>query len=1584
MRRLHEYIRHLARFDTVGNPHVPTLLLHGETGTGKGLIARVVHDSGPRAPGPFIQINCAAIPEALLEAELFGFEAGAFTNAKRGKPGLFEAASGGTLFLDEVDALPQTLQSKLLVAVEEKQVRRLGAVVGHPVDIKLIVATQADLPAAVRAGRFRADLCHRLAVVVLEVPPLRERGADVILLAQHFLQRYAAAHGLRPKRLSVAAEKWLCQQSWPGNVRELGHLMERVTLLCAEAVVEPAMLEHWNRSAKLAAAPPTEPPDAQPLSDEVARLRQALRWTGGNVTRAARLLGLSRKALRYRLRRYGIDRSDLDAWSPPSPPSAVHDGQGSTPRMGEEVGARRDRARQTQSVEGGVRGDPLARASGWEQKPVAVLAIDLTLPRTAGLATPAHAPWTVLGHWLQAITDKVQGFGGMLLQRSPPLMTAAFGLPQSLEQMPHRAVQAALTIRHLIADERWVAGGEVCPEVRLAVHLGSVLVDRDAPDPSMRVSALGDTLALPMRLLGHAAPGEILVSPQVARLVAASFALQERRLRLGAGAPDRVTAHAVVGPLPWPSFPEGAMGRARTPFVGRARELTILHDQLAAVEDGLGQVVGIVGEPGMGKSRLLWEFQQALTARRVTYLEGHGWAYGQVMPYLPVLEIVRQCCGLTEVDPLVGDYLDELYALGHFCASAPGVSHHTFRTFAQRSLARCPGLQALSWNRRVPDAQREAYEAAMRQEGFADFHITERNADGELVRAAHRPEYVVVSYIEPYAGNERAQGFDVASVPDRNNALQQARDTGEPRATGRLTLVQGGDGQFGVLLFLPIYAVGAPPATLEARRQHLQGYVTAVLRIGDLAEAPRQRRQEVIAERVRRCLQTAGMAPDASAPYLLRLLGVEEGTERLSALTGAAIKAGTFETVQQLLLSASRRQPLVLAVENLHWIDQTSAEWLASLVDRLVGTRILLLCTYRPGYRPPWMHKSYATQLTLRPLSPPESLSVVQSVLHREHVPEPLAQAILAKAEGNPLFLEELAQTVTERGDGGADLELPDTLQGVLMARIDALPAAPKRLLQTMAVIGKACSLRLLLQVMGQPQDALLELLRALQQGEFIYEQPAMPEPLYCFKHVLTQEAAYHSLASAQRAHLHRCVAEALTALFQDRLAQHYAELAHHYRRSGELVQAVTYLQQAGQQAVQQSAYQEAITHLTTALELLKSWPDTPERTAREIALLTTLGPVLIATKGHAAPEVEHAYMRARELCLQMRQTLPLFRVLRGLSMLYLNRAELQQVRELAEQRLSLAQQQDDPVLLLGAHDALGAILYHLGEFALARRHLEQGIALSHTQGPQAHAAHDAATDHGVACLGHLAWVLWFLGAPGQALQRSREAIALAQELDHPFSLTQALYWAAHLHQLCRDARGTQERAQAAMAVAAAQGFAQQQAQALLLHGWALAQQGRRHEGLTWMRQGLAGWEATGARLLRPYYLALLAEAYGHGEQVEEALRLLSEALATAHRTGERSYEAELYRLQGQFQLACNAEQHGEAETCFRQALDIARCRQAKSLELRAAMSLSRLWQQRGKRDAARQLLAPICAWFTEGFDTADLREANALLEALA
>jgi predicted ATPase len=442
------------------------------------------------------------------------------------------------------------------------------------------------------------------------------------------------------------------------------------------------------------------------------------------------------------------------------------------------------------------------------------------------------------------------------------------------------------------------------------------------------------------------------------------------------------------------------------------------------------------------------------------------------------------------------------------------------------------------------------------------------------------------------------------------------------------------------------------------------------------------------------------------------------------------------------------------------------------------------------------------------------------------------------------------------------------------------------------------------------------------------------------------------------------------------------AELAVHFEQGRDADRALRYLQYAADNALRRSAHADAITHLTKALVLLTALPETPERAQRELALQTTLGPALMATRGYAASEVEYAYARARELCRQVGETPQLFQALWGLWYFHLVRAEFQTARELGEQLLSLAQRVQTPALLLLAHRVLGQTLAFLGEFSTAHGHLEREMTL-YNLGQHRAFASLYGQDQGVICRSWAALTLWSLGYPDQALRCSREALTLAQELVHPFSLAYAMCFAGMLCQLCRDVQAAQERATAAIALCTEQGFALYLARGTILQGWAMVEQGQGAAGLAQMRQGLDAYQATGAEVFRPYYLAFLAEAYGKLGQTLGGLTLLGEALAAVHKTGERFYEAELYRLKGELLLVRSAENHGQAEASFQQALTVARHQQAKSSELRAATNLSLLWQRQGKRAAAYDLLASVYGWFTEGFDTADLQEAKALLEDL-
>jgi predicted ATPase len=560
---------------------------------------------------------------------------------------------------------------------------------------------------------------------------------------------------------------------------------------------------------------------------------------------------------------------------------------------------------------------------------------------------------------------------------------------------------------------------------------------------------------------------------------------------------------------------------------------------------------------------------------------------------------------------------------------------------------------------------------------------------------------------------------------------------------------------------------------------------------------------------------------------------------------------------------------------------------------------------------------------------------------------------------------------------------LPPTVQGILAARMDRLPTDDKALLQILAVIGKEFPLSLLTQVIGQPEAEIQGGLAHLQQGEFIYEQPAFPEPEYTFKHALTQEVAYQSLLLERRRELHERTAQAIEGLYRDRLEERYSELAYHYSRSGNAEKAVIYLRAAGQQASQRSALGEAIGHLTAAFALLNTLPDTPQRLQQELHLHLALGVPLVFTKGQAAPEVEATYTRALALCQQVGDASQRFAALLGLRRLHYGRGDLQRAQGLSEELLALAQQADDAGRLARAHAMLAEVLREQGAFAQTREHAAQGSALYNRQQHRAQ-AFVYGNDSGVLCLCYEAHALWTLGYPDQALQHSQQGQALAQEVAHPFSLAFALRNAAWLHQHRREAPAAQARAEAAIVIATDQGFPFLLAHGTALRGWALAEQGQSAEGIAEMQQGLAIFQTIGQEVGRMGALVLLAEGYGKAGQVEAALDALHEALATAERRGARRWEAELYRLKGELLLEQTVDHTGEAEACLQQALAIALRQQAKSFELRAAMSLSRLWQRQGKRAEARELLAPVYGWFTEGFDTADLQDARALLEELA
>jgi class 3 adenylate cyclase/predicted ATPase len=742
-------------------------------------------------------------------------------------------------------------------------------------------------------------------------------------------------------------------------------------------------------------------------------------------------------------------------------------------------------------------------------------------------------------------------------------------------------------------------------------------------------------------------------------------------------------------------------------------------------------------------------------------------------------------------------------------------------------------------------------------------------------------------------------------------------------------------------------------------------------------------------QRIERALASAGLTVAEVAPQIAELLQLPAG-ERYSAsiLTAAQKRRRLLAALAGWVMGAAGRQLLVMVVEDLHWLDPSTLELLQLLADQSATVPLMLLYTARPEFRAPWLMRTHHTQITLNRLSSRHVREMVAVIAAHNALTSESVQAVVERTGGVPLFVEELTRAVLESGSAEvAGHEIPATLHDSLMARLDRLGPA-KEVIQIGAVIGSEFSYELLHAVHPTAEEDLQGALRNATDAELVYVRGIVPDAAYQFKHALIQDVAYGALLRSRRKELHSRIAEVLVREFPDRVTSAPELLAHHYTEAGLIAQALSYWQQAGQRASQRSAYVEAIAHFTKGLELLKTLPDTPERAQYELTLQLAVSAPLQATQGWAAPAVERAYTRARELCRQVGETPQLFPVLFGLWAFYVVRAAHKTARELGEQLLTLAQGVQDPALLLLAHSALGATLFHVGEFASAREHMEQSIALYDPQHHRPLALLYAGHDPGVVCLCWTAHALWFLGYPDHGLQRSDEGLTLAQELAHPFSLAFALNLAAMIHQLHRERQLTQERAEAAIILCTDQGFPFWLASGTLLRGWALAEQGQGEERIRQISQGLAACRATGAGVFGPYFLALQAEAHENTDQTAEGLTVLAEALATVGKTGERHYEAELYRLKGQLTLQSKLQgprsKVEEAEECFRKAIEIARRQQAKSLELRAVMNLARLWQQQGKKDEARQVLAEIYSWFTEGFDTRDLQEAKALLDELS
>ena len=710
------------------------------------------------------------------------------------------------------------------------------------------------------------------------------------------------------------------------------------------------------------------------------------------------------------------------------------------------------------------------------------------------------------------------------------------------------------------------------------------------------------------------------------------------------------------------------------------------------------------------------------------------------------------------------------------------------------------------------------------------------------------------------------------------------------------------------------------------------------------------------------------------------------------SLSPQAQKQKTLQAVLVVLLTLAAQQPLVLLVEDLHWVDPSTLELLSLLIDQGPTARILTVLTFRPEFRVPWSMRSHLTQITLTRLPRKQAELMLARVAGGKVLPPEVLQQLLTKTDGVPLFVEELAKMVLESGllherEGRYELAgplpplaIPTTLHDSLMARLDRL-ATVREVVQLGATLGREFTYEVLHSVSPLDEAALRRELSRLVDAELLYQRGVPPDATYMFKHALIQDAAYQSLLKSKRQQYHQQIAQVLASRFPHIAETQPEILAYHYTAAALSQDAIVYWQVAGTRAIQRSANLEAITYIRNALELVSAAPDTPERAGQELMLQTSLGVPLMATKGYAAPEAEHAFRRARELCQQLDNTSHVFPVLRGLWEFYVVRGMILTGRDLAEELWTIAQKVNEPASLLEAHYALGETLFFQAELIAARAHLAEGIAI---YDPEQH--HSQAflygQDPGVNCRNYAGWNSWHLGYPDQALRYSREAVTMATQQAHPFTLAITQNFAAVLHHLRDEPDACLEHAEAAAAVSSEQGFPLWLGLAKVLRGWATLRRGQQQAGIAEVRQGLAEWRGTGAELGMPWLLGLLAEAARELGRPEEGLPALEEALVTARAGEEHHHDAEIHRLRGELLLLQQAPS-AEVEACFCTAIDVARQQSAKSLELRAAVSLSRLLREQGRREEARQLLAEIYGWFTEGFDTPDLQHAKQALAEL-
>jgi class 3 adenylate cyclase/tetratricopeptide (TPR) repeat protein len=966
------------------------------------------------------------------------------------------------------------------------------------------------------------------------------------------------------------------------------------------------------------------------------------------------------------------------------------------------------------------------------------------------------------------VQEVLQDYKGTLIHQASEGFTAVFGAPVAQEDHARRAVRAAFMLHqrlreHLPQDGQAPEGIDA---VCMGLHSGWVVVGHLGHDAQRRYTAVGDATELAMRLRHRAVPGTILLSAATYHLVHGDVQVEAcGTLALDEGSAP-VPVYVVRGLRGRSAGGPGHGPRAWSPFVGRERELALLHERLAAAAAGQGQVVSLVGEPGMGKTRLLTEFCRRLPASQVAYYAGQCLSYGQATPYRPVRDILRQMCAVAEGD------------------------------------------------------------------------------DAETSTATVR---------------RRLQDMDVFAAED----------------------------------------------------------VALVLQVLDLLVAP----------------------------------------ESLASLHPQARKARTFALLRYLVLQAAQRQPLVLAVENLHWSDATSEEWLASLVERLAGAALLLVVTYRPGYQPSWGAHSAATQLALPPLYPRDSRVVVQSILRSTQPPETFLQGIVAKAGGNPFFLEELAWHAVEPGRPPTPMAVPETVHAVLAARIDRLPAEVKHLVQTAAVLGNTVSVPLLRAIAEVPEEILQRGLAHLQAVEFLYETRVVPELTYTFKHALTREVAYSSFLQDQRRALHARIVDALETLYADRLGEQIERLADHAFRGELWDKALAYYWQAGTKVFAHSAYREAAACFEQALSALQHLPEDHDMRMHAIELRVDLRHALVRLGAWEAQQrLLDVLCEAARLAEALGAHQQLSQITSYIADHFQWMGDYDRALTAGQRALALAVALGDVALQGLANAELGPIYYHLGDYQRTQEVLGHSVATLADERCQERLGHVT-----LLSVHPHAWLVMCLaqvGAFADGRTLGAEAVRVAETGESPYGLAMAYQGAGLLSLLQGNfhyAIALFERGLVLCRSRNLENWFYGLAAAL---GYAYALSGRLAEALPLLEQVVE--QEAAMRGGRPLSTRVLwqSEAYLLAGRVGEARLLALQALDLVRTRKERGHEAWTLRLLGEIAAQRELQNAEQAEASYRQALALAKELGMRPLQAHCHLGLGTLYAKTGQREQARTELA--------------------------